>query len=48
MVVTWTKQLGTKTIRTNSAKTAHYIPTLSNADVTLTPLEECLKTVLEE
>ncbi|MEM3577778.1 MAG: aconitase X catalytic domain-containing protein [Candidatus Bathyarchaeia archaeon] len=47
-VVTWTEKLGIKTIMTNSAKTAHYAPTLNKADVTLAPLEKCIKTALKE
>lgn len=47
-VVTWTEKLGIKTIMTNSAKTAHYAPTLNKADITLAPLEECIKTALKE
>lgn len=43
-VVSWTETLGIKTIMTNSAKTAHYAPTLNKADTILAPLEECLKT----
>jgi predicted aconitase len=42
-VVTWTEKLGIKTITTNSAKTAHYAPTLNKAETILTPLEECIK-----
>ncbi|MGB9959371.1 MAG: aconitase X catalytic domain-containing protein [Candidatus Bathyarchaeales archaeon] len=47
-VVTWTDKLGIKTIMTNSAKTAHYAPTLNKANTILAPLEECLKTALKE
>ncbi|MCS7124037.1 MAG: aconitase X catalytic domain-containing protein [Candidatus Bathyarchaeota archaeon] len=47
-VVTWTDRLGVKTIITNSAKTAHYAPTLNKAEVKLASLEECLKTALKE
>jgi hypothetical protein len=42
-VVTWTEKLGIKTIMTNSAKTAHYAPTLNKAETILAPLKECLK-----
>jgi hypothetical protein len=42
-VVTWTDKLGIKTIMTNSAKTAHYAPTLNKAETILAPLKECLK-----
>jgi predicted aconitase len=31
-VVTWTDKLGIETIMTNSAKTAHYAPTLNKAE----------------
>jgi len=47
-VVTWTDKLGIKTIMTNSAKTAHYAPTMNKAEVKLASLEECLKTALKE
>jgi len=46
-VVTWTDNLGIKTIMTNSAKTAHYAPTLNKAETVLAPLKECLKTALK-
>jgi predicted aconitase len=46
-VVTWTDKLGIKTIMTNSAKTAHYAPTLNNAETALAPLEKCLNTALK-
>jgi len=46
-VVTWTDKLGIKTIMTNSAKTAHYAPTLNKAEVKLATFEECLKTALK-
>jgi len=42
-VVSWTETLGIKTIMTDSAKTAHYAPTLNKADVILAPLKECMK-----
>ncbi|MBC7129880.1 aconitase X catalytic domain-containing protein [Candidatus Bathyarchaeota archaeon] len=42
-VVTWTDKLGIRTIMTNSAKTAHYAPTLNKTDTILAPLRECLK-----
>lgn len=47
-VVTWTELLGIRTIMTNSAKTAHYAPTLNKAETTLAPLNRCLKTALKE
>ncbi len=43
-VVSWTEILGIKTIMTNSAKTAHYAPTLNMAKTILAPLDVCLKT----
>jgi hypothetical protein len=46
-VVTWTDKLGIKTIMTNSAKTAHYAPTLNKAETTLTPLKDCLETAFK-
>lgn len=46
-IVSWTEMLGIKTIMTNSAKTAHYAPTLSKAETILAPLTECLKTVFQ-
>lgn len=46
-VVTWTEKLGIKTITTNSAKTAHYAPTMNKAETILTPLEKCLDTALQ-
>jgi hypothetical protein len=46
-VVTWTDKLGIKTIMTNSAKTAHYAPTLNRAETIFAPLKECLNTALE-
>ena len=45
-VVSWTEKLGIETIMTNSAKTAHYAPTLSKAETILASQEECLKTAL--
>jgi len=46
-VVSWTEMLGIKTIMTNSAKTAHYVPTLNKAEAKLAPLKECLKTAFK-
>jgi len=46
-VVTWTDKLGIKTIMTNSAKTAHYAPTLNRAETIIASLKECLKTALK-
>jgi predicted aconitase len=46
-VVSWTELLGIRTIMTNSAKTAHYAPTLNKAQTILAPLELCLKTAFK-
>ena len=46
-VVTWTDKLGIKRIMTNSAKTAHYAPTLNKAETILAPIKECLQTALK-
>jgi predicted aconitase len=45
-VVSWTETLGIETIMTNSAKTAHYAPTLSKAETILATQEDCLKAAL--
>jgi len=47
-VVTWTDKLEIRTIMTNSAKTAHYAPTLNNAETILAPLKKCIETALQE
>jgi predicted aconitase len=41
-IVSWTEKLAIRTIMTNSAKTAHYAPTLSNAQPCLAPMEACI------
>jgi len=46
-VVTWTDKLGIKTIMTNSAKTAHYAPTLNKAETTFVPLKKCLNAAIK-
>jgi hypothetical protein len=46
-VVTWIKQLGIDSLVTNSAKTAHYAPTLNKVDATLTPLTKCIDIACE-
>jgi predicted aconitase len=46
-IVSWTETLEIKTIMTNSAKTAHYAPTLSKAETILAPLTECMKTAFQ-
>jgi len=45
-VVTWIEKLGVRRLMTNSAKTAHYAPTLNNVDVTLASLNQCIKACL--
>ncbi|MFQ6086893.1 MAG: aconitase X [Candidatus Bathyarchaeia archaeon] len=45
-VVTWIEKLGVQAMMTNSAKTAHYAPTLNNVNVTLAPLNQCIKACL--
>jgi predicted aconitase len=45
-VVSWTETLGIESIMTNSAKTAHYAPTLSKAETILATQEDCLKAAL--
>jgi predicted aconitase len=42
-IVSWTETLRIKTIMTNSAKTAHYAPTMNKAETVLAPLEDCIK-----
>jgi predicted aconitase len=32
---------------TNSAKTAHYVPTLNQAETRLAPLKECVQTAFK-
>jgi predicted aconitase len=46
-VVTWTDKLGIRTIMTNSAKTAHYAPTLNKAETILASTRECLETAFK-
>ncbi len=46
-VVTWTDKLGIKTIMTNSAKTAHYAPTLNKAETIFATLKKCITTATE-
>jgi len=43
VLVSWIKQLGFKTLLTNSAKTAFYAPTLNEVDVALKPLHKCIE-----
>jgi len=43
VLVTWIKDLGLRTLMTNSAKTAFYAPTLNEVEVELTPLKECIQ-----
>ena len=42
-VVTWLRELGIETLITNSAKTAHYAPSMSRVEVSFLPLKECIK-----
>jgi len=46
-VVSWTEELGIRTIMTNSAKTAYYAPTLNKAEPLLAPLRDCLKVAFQ-
>jgi len=46
-VVTWTDKLGIRTIMTNSAKTAHYAPTLNNAETVLAPSKDCVRAAIK-
>ena len=46
-VVTWTDKLGIRTVMTNSAKTAHYAPTLNKAETILASTRECLETAFK-
>jgi hypothetical protein len=45
-VVTWIEKLGVQTVLTNSAKTAHYAPTLNDVDVGLASLDRCIRACL--
>jgi hypothetical protein len=45
-IVTWIEKLGVQAMMTNSAKTAHYAPTLNNVNVTLTSLDQCINACL--
>jgi len=44
ILTTWVKDLGVKTLMTNSAKTAFYAPTLNEVAVALAPMKQCIKT----
>jgi predicted aconitase len=46
-VVSWTEELGIRTIMTNSAKTAYYAPTLCRAETVLAPLQDCLRAAFQ-
>ena len=46
-VVTWTDKLGIKSVMTNSAKTAHYAPTLNKAETVFASSADCLNTALQ-
>lgn len=43
ILVTWIKDLGVRSLMTNSAKTAFYAPTLNEVEVTFSPLKECIQ-----
>jgi predicted aconitase len=43
VLVTWIKDLGMRTLMTNSAKTAFYAPTLNEVEVKLAPLKNCVQ-----
>jgi predicted aconitase len=47
-IVSWTEQLGIKTIMTNSAKTAYYAPRFNNAEALLAPMDDCLEAALRK
>jgi len=48
VLITWVKDLGMHTLMTNSAKTAFYAPTLNEVDVTLAPINECVKAACKD
>jgi len=48
VLVTWIKDLGVHMLMTNSAKTAFYAPTLNEVDVTLAPMDECVKAAYKD
>jgi len=48
VLVTWIKDLGMHTLMTNSAKTAFYAPTLNEVEVTLAPMNECVKAACKD
>jgi len=48
VLVTWVKDLDVHTLMTNSAKTAFYAPTLNEVEVTLAPMNECVKTACKD
>ena len=43
VLVTWIKDLGVRSLMTNSAKTAFYAPTLNEVEVTFSSLKECIQ-----
>lgn len=43
VLVTWIKDLGVRSLMTNSAKTAFYAPTLNEVEVKFSPLKECIQ-----
>lgn len=48
VLVTWVKDLGVHTLVTNSAKTTFYAPTLNEVDVTLAPINQCVKAACKD
>ncbi|MGQ9565410.1 MAG: aconitase X [Candidatus Bathyarchaeales archaeon] len=46
-VVTWLKELGVKTMATNSAKATYYSPTMNHVDTVLAPLNKCVEVALK-
>jgi len=43
VLVSWTKDLGVRSLLTNSAKTAFYAPTLNEIEARLAPLKQCIE-----
>lgn len=46
-VVSWLRETGINTVMTNSAKAAHYLPTLGKVEVMIADLKTCTKTACE-
>jgi len=47
-VVTWLRELGIETLMTNSAKTAYYVPLMSNVKAALSPMKKCIEIALQK